>query len=76
MLWGSKWPVRSVRNIAFVVDEGMGMSLIHPRQHRCRMTLCCSYDETAWVLWATVHLLNELETPISVAGEGKGDLRD
>ncbi len=68
--------VRSVRNIAFVVDEGMGLSLIHLRQHWSRMTLYCSYDEAAWVLWAMVHWLNELETPIPVAGDGKGDLCD
>ncbi len=54
----------------------MGRALVHLRQHWSRVTLYSSYDEAALVLRAMVYLLNELETPIPVSGDGEGDLRD
>ena len=68
--------VRSVRNVALVVDEGVGHARVHLRQLWSRVPLDSPYYEAAWVLRAMVCLLNNLETPVPVSGDGKGDLRD
>ncbi len=65
-----------MRDVALVVDEGVGHARVHLRQQWSRVTLGSSYDKAARVLRAMVCLLHELETLVPVSGDGKGDLRD